>query len=791
MQRVAGRLSHRLGTFGQEALATEEFGDDASFGIAARRKRIDQKGSGTRLVHALVVGRTRPEFLIDLGEELPGEPRRSSRAEFGPALRNRQRLEHGIRELEPFGHRERRTHGMQEMEDPPHEHRRLQRVVGPEDGLGAVVGGRKLAARDGRNARALTAEKVRRGQDLAGHRAGPRLEDDGLLDPVEEPLQQRTVDRRDEPEPEDRNPAGQPELVEHRDQRALAWTRRHEAHHLALARTREAPRDVQLEPSGHAHQVARVGDAGARAEPPLKDQLVDRGDHPIRARGDHLPGGEKPLVDDDRDGHDARAREPQRLLDRIAQRGEVARLEHRQAGREREGARTEHGRARRVVLEDDRKTVRRIAEAARRVLERRDGADEAGRRNARERASSPAHRGERDGNRPGTVATEDELRLVAREKPLHGLRGAEARESREGRGDRARDDAHLDLRLERALQERLARVHERRTIGRMERSRGCVRRGAGHEADCRFRPPDRPASVTGRYDRTVRYRMLVTDLDGTLLDRRGAVSERNLAAIRRLQESGVEVVPATGRSLRECGHVLDFINHEGHAITAGGALVHDARDGSVVLRRTLDHAIVRGVAGIIAEAGHLAHLLQDHTQAGVDYLMVGDHPFDPATEWWFGHLPIEYRRVASVADHEDHGHTVRVGTIGHASLLGPVVARIASEFSDRVAVQHWSAATAEAAIGSPTHVLETFGRSVSKWTAILDLCARYGVDPAETAAVGDGLNDLEMIREAGLGIAMENADPRIAAVARARAGHHERSGFAEAAELVLAANRNA
>lgn len=292
-----------------------------------------------------------------------------------------------------------------------------------------------------------------------------------------------------------------------------------------------------------------------------------------------------------------------------------------------------------------------------------------------------------------------------------------------------------------------------------------------------------------RYDRRVRYRLLVTDLDGTLLDRRGAVSAENLAAIRRLQDSGVEVVPATGRSLRECGHVLDFINHEGHAITAGGALVHDARDGTVVLRHALEHPIVRGVTRIIADEGHLAHLLQDHTQAGVDYVMVGPQAFDPATEWWFGHLPIQYRRVASVEHHEDGGHTVRVGTIGHADALAPVVRRIAEEFGERVVVQHWSAATAEAAIGSPTHVLETFDRRVSKWTAILDLCARYGIDPAETAAVGDGLNDLEMVRDAGLGIAMENADPRIAAVARARAGHHERHGFADAAEIVLAANR--
>lgn len=284
----------------------------------------------------------------------------------------------------------------------------------------------------------------------------------------------------------------------------------------------------------------------------------------------------------------------------------------------------------------------------------------------------------------------------------------------------------------------------------------------------------------------MRYRLLVTDLDGTLLDRRGAVSARNLAAIRRLQDAGVEVIPATGRSLPECAHVLDAIEHRGHAITAGGSLVHDAVDGSVLLRRTLAPEVVAGLAGILGDHGHLAHLLQDHTAAGIDYLMVGDQPFDPATEWWFGHLPVQYRRMPSIAGHDELGHTVRVGTIALGSVLGRVADAVREAFGDRIAVQHWSALTAEAAIGSETHLLETFDRTANKWTAIEDLCARLGIDPAETVAVGDGLNDLEMIRQAGLGIAMENADPRISALAGARAGHHDADGFAVAAELVLA-----
>ena len=56
----------------------------------------------------------------------------------------------------------------------------------------------------------------------------------------------------------------------------------------------------------------------------------------------------------------------------------------------------------------------------------------------------------------------------------------------------------------------------------------------------------------------------------------------------------------------------------------------------------------------------------------------------------------------------------------------------------------------------------------------------------EIAAIGDGLNDFELIREAGLGMAMGNADPRIAAVARVQVATNSAEGFAESVERALA-----
>jgi hydroxymethylpyrimidine pyrophosphatase-like HAD family hydrolase len=75
---------------------------------------------------------------------------------------------------------------------------------------------------------------------------------------------------------------------------------------------------------------------------------------------------------------------------------------------------------------------------------------------------------------------------------------------------------------------------------------------------------------------------------------------------------------------------------------------------------------------------------------------------------------------------------------------------------------------------------------VTKWTGILALAKEWGIRAAEIVAVGDDVNDLPMIREAGLGIAMGNARPEVQAEADVVVGTNDAGGLADVADLVLA-----
>jgi hydroxymethylpyrimidine pyrophosphatase-like HAD family hydrolase len=75
-------------------------------------------------------------------------------------------------------------------------------------------------------------------------------------------------------------------------------------------------------------------------------------------------------------------------------------------------------------------------------------------------------------------------------------------------------------------------------------------------------------------------------------------------------------------------------------------------------------------------------------------------------------------------------------------------------------------------------VLEVFDPSVNKWEGIQHVARRHGIRPEQIIAIGDDVNDLHMIRNAGLGVAMGNAKPEVKAIAKRIIGSNQDEGLA-------------
>jgi hypothetical protein len=243
------------------------------------------------------------------------------------------------------------------------------------------------------------------------------------------------------------------------------------------------------------------------------------------------------------------------------------------------------------------------------------------------------------------------------------------------------------------------------------------------------------------------------------------VSEANVRAIDRAREDDMDVLIATGRGYVESKHYLEAIGHRGCLIAAGGSIVCDAETGRTLRRSVMDRGLVVDVTRALLHHGHKVLLLKDPDSTGYDYLAVGPAELDPASQWWFETMPVRVRFVHEVEDDPHPRETVRVGAVASEHEIAPIASALADEIGDRGFLQHWAAVTESELTGERTHLLEVFNPDVDKWTMIERYCAERGIRRERVAAIGDGLNDVRMVREAALGIAMGNADDRVRAVA--------------------------
>lgn len=296
-----------------------------------------------------------------------------------------------------------------------------------------------------------------------------------------------------------------------------------------------------------------------------------------------------------------------------------------------------------------------------------------------------------------------------------------------------------------------------------------------------------------------RYGLIALDLDGTLFDHTGRVPAENTLAVDAARRAGIEIVICTGRGFRESGHAIESIRaYEPAAgrqlapiVNAGGAMITDAASGRTLHRWPMSPDLVSSLCAHFAANERAPLLLKDRDAAGFDYLVVNTGPIEPPTRWWFEHMDVEVKFAGSIDDDPHPEHTVRVGFAAHTSDMLGLADSLRDRFGERVAMQHYGAVSAKDAMSAfgtkdeAIQLLEVFDKQVSKWSAIRHIAAEHGIARDRIVAIGDEVNDRAMIEGAGLGIAMGNAVPEVAAVADAITRDHSQAGVAWAIAAIL------
>lgn len=276
-----------------------------------------------------------------------------------------------------------------------------------------------------------------------------------------------------------------------------------------------------------------------------------------------------------------------------------------------------------------------------------------------------------------------------------------------------------------------------------------------------------------------RYKLLALDLDGTLLDSQNRVSAANRDALHRAQLDGLRLCVCTGRCYTETRSIIEQIGlHLDHLVLACGAIVAEARSGRTLYCQPLIDRMATDICRFFLDREQSSCVLHDRFSAGFDYSLVRGRQYHPGFDRWFASVPVEVREAASPDTWP--APPVRVTIIDSVETLAALSVESGERFGPAVAKMN--------ALHLPVYdlfVLEFFAPAVDKWQGVRRLCQHYGIVASEVAAIGDAVNDVELIAGAGLGVAVANACPQVLAVAGVVVGSNDADGVAEAVAAIL------
>ena len=268
------------------------------------------------------------------------------------------------------------------------------------------------------------------------------------------------------------------------------------------------------------------------------------------------------------------------------------------------------------------------------------------------------------------------------------------------------------------------------------------------------------------------YQLIALDMDGTVLTSEKKISPRTDAAIKGALDAGKEVIFATGRCPSEMWEHFDAYPKMKYAMCLSGALVKDLRTGEALADITIPRELAEQVLELMKQVNGMMSVY-----AGDD-VFVEESRLDRME--YFGCSCFEelYRRCA-----------IRVARIEDAlEQRGDRVYKMNIYCHDeenwKKAAELLSALPLSYASGIPNNY-EISPMGVNKGRGLELLCQATGIPIGQAIAVGDEGNDLEMIRRAGLGVAMGNAALPVLEAADAVTADCDHDGVAEVIHACL------
>lgn len=240
------------------------------------------------------------------------------------------------------------------------------------------------------------------------------------------------------------------------------------------------------------------------------------------------------------------------------------------------------------------------------------------------------------------------------------------------------------------------------------------------------------------------YRLIACDIDDTILDEQGRLPPSNRDALRRLHEAGVAVVLSSGRatvSVRAVAEQVYPLTDDTYLLTFNGARVVTAAGDHVLYEQFLEAEVAAEVAAYARRESLILHGFNAHAFLAE----ARGEPADERSRRYGRDVAMERVVVVDLGTALPEGTPKLLIIDNHEELL-----------RHRPRIEDLGAGRLMSTFSKP-HYLEIMHPDVNKGAGLRHLASHLGIPVTETVAVGDNLNDREMLEAAGLGIAVANA----------------------------------
>lgn len=284
-------------------------------------------------------------------------------------------------------------------------------------------------------------------------------------------------------------------------------------------------------------------------------------------------------------------------------------------------------------------------------------------------------------------------------------------------------------------------------------------------------------------------KLVAVDLDGTLLNQYGIVTESTKQTIKQTIDNGIDVILASGRPIHSIETIANEIGSKKYFIAGNGALIYDMEKQQAIYEKMLDKQKILEIAKICEENSINYNIYTTET------IIAKDLKYN-VLYYYKENLQKDEKNRTSITlvdnikeyiEKSANEKFLKITICDESKTIFNSVLRKLKEIKniEVLEVGHMSRKTIKQGtedVSIEYYYTEISLQNVNKWQAIEYLIQKIGIEKQEVIAIGDNMNDAEMIKNAGIGIAMGQSTPKIKEMADDITDDNENDGVKKAIE---------